>query len=352
MGSIYRPKLKSGGESSVWWISYYANGRRFREPSGTENKRQAEDLLKEREGRVVTGQPILQRADKITYEQARADLLTYYTVSGKRDVAEAEGRLVHLDPFFAGRRISGIGPAEATAYAEARQAQKAANGTINRELATLSKLLHLAARNNKLLRVPVIEKLREADPRAGFVGRTEFDAIAGRLPAGLQVAALVAFTFGWRKREALDRQLRHLDLEAGTLRLDPGETKNGEGRVVHLTPELRAALTTQVARVRALERETKSIVPWLFPHLSGRHVGQPVGDLRKAWKCACKAAGRAGVLFHDLRRSAVRNLEQAGVSRSVAMKITGHKTEAVYRRYAIVNDADLVAAATKLAARG
>jgi integrase len=353
MASIYKPKLKiSGAESAVWWLSYYANGKRVRESSGTENKRQAEDLLKEREGRVVTGQPILPRADKITYGQARADLLTYYAVSGKRDVAEAEGRLAHLDPFFAGYRISGIGPAEVTAYAQARQAEKAANGTINRELATLSKMLHLAARNNKLLRVPVIEKLREADARAGFVDREQFEAITKLLPVELQVGALIAFTLGWRKREVFGLQLRQLDLETGTLRLDPGETKNREGRVAHLTPELKAALSAQVTRVRVLERETKHIVPWLFPHLAGRHVGHPVGDLRKAWRRACEKAGPPGVLFHDLRRSAVRNLEQAGVSRSVAMKITGHKTESVYRRYAIVSDADLAAAASKLAARG
>jgi integrase len=75
-------------------------------------------------------------------------------------------------------------------------------------------------------------------------------------------------------------------------------------------------------------------------------------DLRKAWASACRKAGRPGVLFHDLRRSAVRNMEQAGVPRSVATKITGHKTESVYRRYAIVSDADLAAAAQKLAARG
>jgi len=352
MGSVYRPKLKSGGESSVWWISYYADGKRFREPSGTENKRQAEDLLKEREGRVVTGQPILPRADKIRYDEARNDLLAFYETHGTRNVAEAKGRLAHLDPFFASRRLGAIGPAEVTSYAKARQDEKAASGTINRELATLSKMLHLAYENGKLIRVPVVKKLREADPRAGFVDRAEFQAIVKLLPVETQAGALIAFTLGWRKREVFGLQLRQLDLESGTLRLDPGETKNRDGRVAHLTPELQAALVAQVARVRGLERETQRIVPWLFPHLAGRHIGRPVGNIRKAWARACKNAGRPGVLFHDLRRSAVRNLEQAGVSRSVAMKITGHKTEAVYRRYAIVSDADLATAARQMAARG
>ncbi len=54
--------------------------------------------------------------------------------------------------------------------------------------------------------------------------------------------------------------------------------------------------------------------------------------------------------MHDFRRTAVRNLERAGVSRSVATAITGHRTEAVYRRYAIVSSGDLADAARKLQA--
>jgi integrase len=59
---------------------------------------------------------------------------------------------------------------------------------------------------------------------------------------------------------------------------------------------------------------------------------------------------RSGRLFHDFRRTAVRNLERAGVSRSAAMKMTGHKTETVYSRYAIISESDLQEAAAKLTA--
>jgi integrase len=78
--------------------------------------------------------------------------------------------------------------------------------------------------------------------------------------------------------------------------------------------------------------------------------GKRVGDFRKSWKKACRAAGVPGGLVHDFRRTAVRNFERAGVPRSSAMKLTGHKTEAVYRRYAIVDGAMLKEAVVKLAA--
>jgi integrase len=123
------------------------------------------------------------------------------------------------------------------------------------------------------------------------------------LPEELRAAMRVAFTFGWRKREVLDLRRRQLDLEAGTLRLDPGETKNGEGQVVYLTAELKVVLAEQVRTVEVLQRQRGRIIPWLFPHLSGIHTGDRVVDPRKAWKTACKRAGVPGTLVHDMRQA-------------------------------------------------
>jgi integrase len=101
-------------------------------------------------------------------------------------------------------------------------------------------------------------------------------------------------------------------------------------------------LTTPVERVKALERRLGQIIPWLFPHLDKNgHQGERRTKLRKVWQTACRKAGVAGRIPHDFARTAVRNLERSAIPRSVAMKITGHRTEAVYRRYAIVSDADL-----------
>jgi len=115
-----------------------------------------------------------------------------------------------------------------------------------------------------------------------------------------------------------------------------------------LTPELRELLAQQLSRVDRLAKEMERVIPWVFPHLTGRLQGERIKDFRKTWKTACEKAGVPWMLRHDFRRTAVRNMERAGVARSVATKITGHKTESVYRRYAIVSDADLREASQKL----
>lgn len=138
-----------------------------------------------------------------------------------------------------------------------------------------------------------------------------------------------------------------VDFAAGVVRLEPGTTKNGEGREFPFSalPPLADLLTKQRDGTAEVERETGQIIRAVFH----RH-GRPVRSYARAWRAACERAGHVGRLVHDLRRTAVRNLERAGVSRSVAMKLTGHKTEAVYRRYAITSAADLAEGVAKLAA--
>jgi integrase len=334
----------------TWWIQFYVNGQRVRLSSESDDADAARQLLKEKVARVTLGEPLVVRSARVTYDELRKGLVAHYEATGSRDLDEAGWRLKHLDSAFRGVRASRITGLAITEYIVQRQRAGAANGTINREVAVLLRMLRLGLEHHKLVRLPIVHKPKEAAPRAGFFEADAFRAVRAHLPPDLQVAVTIAYTFGWRMQsEVLPLEARQLDLAAGTVRLDPGTTKNDEGRVVYLTPELRELLTAHVERVQALSRELERVVPWLFPHFAKPHRGSQRRDFRKAWKTACTDAGYPGMLRHDFRRTAVRNMVNRSIPERVAMTITGHKTRAVFDRYHIVSPADLQEASRKLA---
>jgi integrase len=191
------------------------------------------------------------------------------------------------------------------------------------------------------VRIPIIHKLTLDNVQERFFEQDMFILARSCLQVDYQLAITIDKVYGWRTQsEVLTRQWRHVDLTVGTLRLDPGEAKNKNGRVVYLTQELQTMFAAQLARVRALEQKLGKVIPYVFPHLEGHLQGTRIKDFKIAWKTACIKAGCPGMHRHDFRRTAVRNFESAGVPRSIAMKNTGHRTESVYIPYDILDDAD------------
>jgi integrase len=133
-----------------------------------------------------------------------------------------------------------------------------------------------------------------------------------------------------------------VDRDAGAIRLRREAAKTGRGRTVMLEGDL-AELIERRSEARLLEKHGDVQVASLMFH----RAGEPVGDFRKAWATACKAAGLPDKLFHDLRRTAARNMVRAGVPERVAMAVTGHLTRSMFDRYNIVSEDDLRMASQK-----
>jgi integrase len=209
----------------------------------------------------------------------------------------------------------------------------------------------LAMQSGKLMTRPYIPLLRESNVRKGFFEREQLRSISSQLPPYMRGIAEFAFVTGWRTpSEILTLEWRQVDLKAGEVRLDPGTTKNSEGRVFPFTRELRQILERQQEVAEALKRERDIITRFVFCFTVGRKAGKRITDsgFNHAWGRARVAAGCPGRIPHDCRRTAVRNLVRAGVPERVAMQLTGHRTRAIFERYNIVSPGDLREAAQRL----
>jgi len=148
----------------------------------------------------------------------------------------------------------------------------------------------------------------------------------------LKDVARFGYFTGWRLNEVLSLEWQDIDREHGEIRLRPERSKNGHGRIVPLVGDLADLIERRWEARKVGDRIVNSVF---------HRKGAAVRDIRRAWRSAVKAAGLKGRLFHDLRRTAARNLIRSGTSETVAMAITGHRTRSMFSRYNISTTADL-----------
>jgi integrase len=335
MGSIYK-------RGKVWWIKYYLGGRRAYESSGSTKQSDAKRLLALREGQKAEGRVPNPRVEKIRFEDLINLYVQDYEINGKRSICDARRYAKRLGQAFHGLRAIEVTSDRIMTYVASRKAQGKASGTINRELTALKRMFNLGARQTPpmVLQVPHIQMLHEDNIRTGFFEHDEFLTLRGVAVDHLKVAATIAYWTAMRPEEILSLTWDRVDQDEGFIRLEPGTTKNKEGRLIPFTGDLAMVLDAWWRHTRSKYPDC----PWVV-----HYYGRQVKSVKRAWATARSKAGLHGRIFYDFRRTGVRNMVRAGISEHVAMKISGHKTRSVFDRYDIVSETDLREAANRLA---
>src|SRR6266851_8985734 len=331
MGRVFK-------RGTVYWVAYYHRGKEDRESSESENESAAKKLLKKRIAEVAQGRLIGPNQERLTFDDLAQALLADYQINGRRSLRSARLSISHLRKFFGFDRAVDITTDRIKAYAADRQKSKAANASINRELAALKRMFSLAVEDGRISHSPHIPTLEEDNARQGFVDHGAFVSLRAHLAEYLRDPIAFLYFSGWRLGEMKALEWRDVDLVGRIVHLRPEISKNKDGRLLPLSGELLEI----VDRANAKRRPD---CPFVF-----HRDGDAIGDFRKAWSTACKAAGLHPILVHDLRRTAVRNMVRAGISDRVAMTLSGHKTRSIFDRYNIVSEADLSQAAERLQA--
>jgi integrase len=266
-GSIY---LQKG--SVVWWVKYYRNGQPYRESSRTTKRGKAVTFLKKRLAEVATGDFCGPQAERIRVAELAEEMLREYRVNARKSLRLTEQRWNnHLLPFFGQLRAVDVTTDQINRYIEKRM-----------EGAALKRAFYLGYRSSprKVYHVPVFPRLKENAPRKGFVQEIQYKALCSNCKEPwMRTMVAIAYSFGFRRGELLQMRTQQVDLLNRTITLDPGTTKNGDGRTIKMTQEVYGALLECV--------RGKAPDDLLFT----RKNGKPVRDFRGAWYSLCQKSG-------------------------------------------------------------
>jgi integrase len=343
VGGLYRRK-----GSKVWNIQFIHAGRRYRESSGTTDRKVATALLKKRITEIIEGR-VLPRSDRVTFDDLATLIEADYVANERRSLASLQYRLTRLKAGFGKSRPGDIVYTDLVKYVTKRTAEGASAATVRYEIVVLGRMFKLAVRAGLLKTIPPLPTIELRNARQGFFEADELAKVLAALPADVAPAIEFASITGFRIGEVRALKWSQIDGNASVIRLEAAQSKTAEGRTwpFGLHPRLAALMGEQVDRTMEMQRNTGRIVPWVFWWGNGVQLG----DFRKHWRRACKTAKCPGRRVHDLRRGAVRNLLRSGVTEHVAMILTGHKTRSILDRYDIVSERDLRNAVGKLARR-
>lgn len=341
IGSIYQ-------RGKIWWIKYYSKGQPVYESSRSTRSEDAERRLRKRLGEMATGAFRGIAPERTTMGELFDLVEADYREKGKRSIDDVKCRLkLHLRPKLAKFRAADFGSSEISRYIASRKREEnppPAPATINRELSILKRAFSLGSRHDPplVLHNPPITKLPENNVRTGFLDKADYDRLLGELPDYLKLALVIAYHTGCRLGEVMSLQWADVNLKGQqpTFTIQAENAKNKHHRMLPIYGDMVAAMKKQKA---ARDKEYPKL-GWVFHD----GTGERLKTFYKAWTSACERAKLSGQLFHDLRRSAVRNMVRAGIPEKLAMELSGHRTRHVFDRYNITTDKDLSDAGEKL----
>ncbi len=336
----------------TWWIRYRdPSGREVRESAKTEDARAAKRLRDVRLREVANHRGGIRRfqgpaAERVTVGVLLDNLEKDYETRRLKSLRQLKVHLRPLRTAFGTLKAVAVTTSAIDDYIAARRAEKVSDTTIDLETGYLHRAFSLAKESDPPLVAwaPTFVRLvkKGSNAREGFVERADFEALVAELPSEvLRGLAWWGYATGMRLGECRSLSWEGYDSETRTMRLPGKSAKSGRPRAIALDgwPELAAVIDRRLA-ARRLDS------PLVFHN--GR--GQKVGEFPTTWARAIKRAKVRHFTFHDLRRTAVRNMIRAGVDRDVAKRISGHETDEIFTRYNIVDERDLEAAMEKRAA--
>jgi integrase len=337
----YRDRQGRLVKSATWTIKYYIRGKPVQVPADTTDYQEALDMLRIRMGDIAKRGNHGDQPERVRMNQLFDLLVEHYRFKACETTYDTEHRIdKHLREFFGEMKAQALGSNARQRYIERRRRQKAKAATINKELAFLRRALKLGAKHDPplVLHVPHIEMLPVDNVRKGTIEHEKYRVIRDLLPAHARIALVIAYHVALRKGAIRKIRREWVDLKKKRIELPFRAAENkGVPPFVPIYGDMVAELDMWLSMIKG------SSCPFLI-----QDCGKAVFDYEKAWATACKAVGIPGTLFHDLRRTAISNMIEAGLSEKEAMEISGHKTRAVFDRYHIVSDRRMQQNAEKL----
>jgi integrase len=341
----YRTRQGTAWEVDQWITLPTGRQHRFRQRK-IPTKEQAQVLLAKVKSEAFEGRFLDRRKEPQWTVSQLWERFTQAARRGRHSFSTEEHRGGHLKRHLGNQVAMHLTVEDIDWYREERSEEETVRGgppspaSRNREVALLRRMLNWAV-EAKLLTFNPIPKVSMEDEKNVRWVMVEEKTFAGLLEVAeqpLRPIILTAYDTGMRRGEILMLRWPHVDLRSGVIRLQAQDTKTNEARVIVLTERL-------VEELHGLPRDIRSDYVFVNPE-----TGAAWNDIRKMWRRACKAAGLTGVWFHDLRRSFITNARRRGIPESVVMKMSGHKTRAVFERYNIVEEEDLRVAIRRLEA--